>query len=182
MTEPILLADACASLTELWSPRVVGQVNDQYLKVARVQGEFPWHAHAHEDELFLVLKGALTIGRTDEDGGPLTLQPGEVFIVPKGVRHNTSAAEETWIALIETVTTKHSGDEMTDKTRSLEEQLRPIEACDAGGKGAPRAAVCCLRFRMTGCPPARPIRCCVCADTRTTVACTRARASSSRGR
>ena len=119
----ISLRDACAAVPELWSPRVVGQVNDQYLKVARVKGEFPWHCHAAEDELFLVLKGALTIGRADKDGGPVVLHAGEVFIVPHGVRHNTSALEETWIALVETVTTQHTGDEKTPMTRSIAEQL-----------------------------------------------------------
>jgi mannose-6-phosphate isomerase-like protein (cupin superfamily) len=98
-------------------------VNDQYVKVARVQGEFPWHAHENEDELFLVLQGALTIGRAAEDGGPVTLRPGEIFVVPRGTRHNTSAAEETWIALIETVTTEHTGGEQTPLTRSIAEQL-----------------------------------------------------------
>ncbi len=121
--EVLSLLEACAALPELWSPRIVGRVNDQFLKVARVQGDFPWHSHAEEDELFLVLKGALTIGRSEADGGPLVLYPGEVFIVPRGMRHNTSAAEETWIALVETVTTQHTGDEITPMTRSLAEQL-----------------------------------------------------------
>jgi quercetin dioxygenase-like cupin family protein len=120
---PISLERACSALSELWSPRILGQVNDQYIKVARVHGEFPWHAHPHEDELFLVLRGALTIGRAASDGGNITLQPGEFFIVPRGVRHNTSAAEETWIALIETITTQHTGDEQTPLTRSIAEQL-----------------------------------------------------------
>jgi quercetin dioxygenase-like cupin family protein len=128
MDQPISLIAAAASLPELWSPRIVAQVNDQYVKVAKVQGEFPWHAHAAEDELFLVLKGALTIGRSEADGGPLTLHAGEIFVVPRGLRHNTSAAEETWIALIETVTTQHTGDEQTALTRSLEEQRRPLTA------------------------------------------------------
>lgn len=128
MDQPVSLAAACASLTELWSPRVLARVNDQYLKVARVQGEFPWHAHEAEDELFLVLKGALTIGRAEADGGPVTLGPGEVFVVPRGVRHNTSAEEETWIALVETVTTLHTGSVQTGLTRSLDEQLRPLDA------------------------------------------------------
>lgn len=101
----------------------MAQVNDQFVKVAKVQGEFPWHSHAAEDELFLVLKGALTIGRAAEDGGPVTLQPGEIFVVPRGVRHNTSATEETWIALVETVTTEHTGGEQTLLTRSIAEQL-----------------------------------------------------------
>jgi quercetin dioxygenase-like cupin family protein len=120
---PISLETACSTLEELWSPRVVGRVNDQFIKVARVCGEFPWHAHAAEDEMFLVLRGALTIGRADADGGPVTLQPGEFFVVPRGVRHNTAAAEETWIALIETVSTEHTGGELTALTRSIEEQL-----------------------------------------------------------
>lgn len=121
--QPLSLMDACAALQELWSPRVVAQVNDQFVKVAKVQGEFPWHSHAAEDELFLVLKGALTIGRGAADGGPITLLPGQVFVVPRGVRHNTSAREETWIALVETVTTEHTGGEQTVMTRSIAEQM-----------------------------------------------------------
>jgi len=127
MDQPVSLERACAALTEFWSPRVLAQVNDQYLKVARVHGEFPWHVHEQEDELFLVLRGALIIGRAEADGGPVTLNAGEVFVVPRGVRHNTSATEETWIALIETVTTQHTGGEQTSMTRSLEEQLRPVQ-------------------------------------------------------
>ncbi len=126
MNKPVSLQAVASSLTELWSPRIVGRVNDQYLKVAKVHGEFPWHTHEAEDELFLVLQGALTIGRSEADGGPLTLQPGEVFIVPKGMRHNTSATEETWIALVETITTQHAGNEPTAMARSLEDQLRPV--------------------------------------------------------
>lgn len=121
--QPLSLASQAAALPDLWSPRILAQVNDQYLKVARVQGEFPWHAHVAEDELFLVLKGALTIGRSPQDGGPVTLQPGEAFVVPRGVRHNTSAEQETWIALIETVSTEHTGGEQTAMTRSIAEQL-----------------------------------------------------------
>jgi mannose-6-phosphate isomerase-like protein (cupin superfamily) len=123
-TQPISLEQAAAQLTELWSPKVLGQVNDQFIKVARVQGEFPWHAHAHEDELFLVLRGQLRIGRAPSDGGDIHLRPGEFFIIPRGVRHNTSAQEETWIALIETTTTQHTGEEQTPLTRSIEDQLR----------------------------------------------------------
>jgi mannose-6-phosphate isomerase-like protein (cupin superfamily) len=123
MDRPVSLEAACAAVAELWSPHVVAQVNDQYVKVARVQGEFPWHSHADEDELFLVLRGALTIGRAEADGGPVTLAPGEIFVVPRGVRHNTSAVVETWIALIETVTTKHTGEEETALTRTIAEQL-----------------------------------------------------------
>ncbi len=73
--------------------------------------------------MFLVLRGELRIGRAVEDGGEVVLRPGEFFVVPRGVRHNTSAAEETWIALIETVTTQHTGDEVLPQTRTLAEQL-----------------------------------------------------------
>ncbi len=120
---PVSLPLACSALPELWSPRVVGQVNDQYIKVARVQGEFPWHTHAHEDEMFLVLQGQLRIGRSAADGGDGLVRPGEFFVVPRGVRHNTSASEETWLVLIETVTTEHTGSEQTAMTRSITEQL-----------------------------------------------------------
>ncbi len=120
---PVSLELACAALTELWSPRVIGQVNDQYIKVAKVQGEFPWHSHADEDEMFLVLRGMLCIGRSEADGGRVFVAQGEFFVVPHGVRHNTSATEETWIALIETVTTLHTGEERTSLTRSIADQL-----------------------------------------------------------
>jgi len=70
-----------------------------------------------------VLQGALTIGRAVEDGGPVTLLPGQIFVVPRGVRHNTSAMEETWIALVEPVTTEHTGGEQTPLTRSIAEQV-----------------------------------------------------------
>jgi mannose-6-phosphate isomerase-like protein (cupin superfamily) len=120
---PISLELACSALRELWSPRVVGRVNNQYIKVAKVQGEFPWHCHEHEDEMFLVLRGMLRIGRAEADGGPVSLYPGEFFVVPRGIRHNTSAAEETWIALIETTTTLHTGTEQSALTRSIADQL-----------------------------------------------------------
>jgi len=120
---PISLELVCSALTELWSPRVVGQVNNQYIKVAKVLGEFPWHSHEHEDEMFFVLRGVLRIGRGEADGGPVSVREGEFFVVPRGVRHNTAATEETWIALIETVTTLHSGGEETALARSIEEQL-----------------------------------------------------------
>jgi quercetin dioxygenase-like cupin family protein len=120
---PISLEQSCSRLTELWSPRVIGQVNNQYIKVAKVQGEFPWHTHDGEDEMFLVLRGQLHIGRSAADGGRVSVSAGEFFVVPRGIRHNTSADQETWIALIESVTTLHSGSEQTPLTRSISEQL-----------------------------------------------------------
>ena len=109
-----------ARLTDHWSPRVVGRVNDQYVKVAKLQGQFVWHAHADEDELFLVMRGRLVIQLED---GEVALGPGQCVVVPRGVRHNPMAAEECWVVLVETVSTKHTGDVVTDRTRSIEEQL-----------------------------------------------------------
>ena len=115
-----LLAEAEA-LTALWSPKVVGRVNDSFVKVAKVQGEFVWHAHEHEDEMFLILKGRL---RIDMDEGPIELGAGDAFVVPKGMRHNPVAQEECCLALIEPVATTHTGDVVTERTKSIEEQLR----------------------------------------------------------
>lgn len=114
------LAAEAGALEELWSPRVVARVNDQYLKVARVRGEFVWHAHDDEDELFIVLKGGLRIELED---GAVRLGPGDAWVVPRGMRHNPVAEEECWLALVEPVQTKHTGDVVTDRTRSIAEQL-----------------------------------------------------------
>jgi mannose-6-phosphate isomerase-like protein (cupin superfamily) len=111
-----------ASLTELWSPRVVAEVDDAYIKVAKVQGSLAWHSHDNEDELFLVLKGHL---RIEMEGNVVELNEGEMFVVPKGVRHNPVAEHECHIMLIERKSTLHTGNIVTEKTRSLAEQLRP---------------------------------------------------------
>ncbi len=114
------LKQAVAELTEYWSPRVVGRVNDQYVKVAKLKGEFVWHQHEHEDELFLVLYGELVLQFED---GDVRLGPGDFHVVPRGKRHNPIAVEECGIALIEPVTTAHTGDVPTSRTRSIAEQL-----------------------------------------------------------
>jgi len=112
-----------ASLTELWSPRVVAEVDDSYIKVAKVKGTFGWHSHENEDELFMILKGRL---RIDMDAGAVELGEGDVYVVPKGTRHNPSADEECHVMLIERKTTQHTGDMVTEKTRSIADQLRPV--------------------------------------------------------
>ena len=123
MPEAIAPHNIAASLTELWSPRVVGEVDDNYVKVAKLLGVFGWHAHDHEDELFLVLKGRLKI---EMEAGAVEIGEGEFYVVPKGVRHNPVAAEEVHVMLFERKSTLHSGNEVTDKTCSIEEQLRPL--------------------------------------------------------
>jgi mannose-6-phosphate isomerase-like protein (cupin superfamily) len=112
-----------ASLSELWSPRIVGEVDDAYVKVARLHGTLTWHSHADEDELFFVLKGRLRIELEDRS---VDLHEGELFIVPKGVRHNPVADAECHVMLIERKSTQHTGDVTTDKTRTVAEQLRPV--------------------------------------------------------
>jgi len=111
------------ALTELWSPRVVAEVDDAYVKVAKVHGALAWHQHEHEDELFYVLEGRL---RIEMDDGAVELEAGELFVVPKGVRHHPVADEECLVLLVERTTTRHTGDATTEQTRSLEEQLRPV--------------------------------------------------------
>ena len=120
MLTPVNVESTFEDVTDLWSPRVIGRVNDQYVKVAKLQGEFVWHAHEDEDELFFVVRGTMRIQLED---GEVTLRPGEFVVVPRGVRHNPIAAEECWVMLIETVTTKHTGDVVTERTRSIESQL-----------------------------------------------------------
>ncbi len=112
-----------SSLTELWSPRVVGEVDEAYIKVAKVHGSLAWHRHDKEDELFFVLKGQLRIEMED---GSVDLKEGDMYVVPKGVLHNPVAEHECQIMLIERKSTLHTGDIVTEKTRSLAEQMRPV--------------------------------------------------------
>ena len=112
-----------ASLVELWSPRVVAEVDDAYVKVAKVHGSLAWHSHDDEDELFLVLEGHLRIEMEDTS---VELGEGELFVVPKGVRHNPVAENECHLLLIERKSTLHTGTTVTDSTRSVAVQLRPV--------------------------------------------------------
>jgi len=121
MSKVVSPAQIAASLTELWSPRIIGEVDDAYVKVARVKGTLAWHSHQDEDELFLVLKGQL---RIEMEGNTVELDAGEMFVVPRGVRHNPVAENECHLLLIERKSTRHTGDVVTGKTRSLADQLR----------------------------------------------------------
>ena len=107
-------------VTDYWSPRIIARVNDQYVKVAKLKGTLTWHKHDDEDELFHIIKGNLTIEYENES---VQLEEGDMHVVPKGVMHNPVADDECWIALIETVTTKHTGDVVVEKTKSLDQQL-----------------------------------------------------------
>ena len=123
MHEVVSPQKVAAELTEHWSPRVVAEFDDSFVKVAKVKGSLTWHSHDNEDELFYILKGSLTI---EMEGRQVVLREGESFVVPKGVRHNPVAEQECHIMLIERKSTLHTGTEVTDKTRSLADQLRPV--------------------------------------------------------
>ncbi len=123
MADVVSPGNIAAALTELWSPRVVAELDDSYVKVPKVQGKLVWHSHEHEDELFYILKGSLTI---EMENRTVVLHAGDAFVVPKGVRHNPIADQECHVMLIERKTTLHTGTDVTDQTRSLAEQLRPV--------------------------------------------------------
>src|SRR3990167_9368859 len=104
MPQPISPKHLAASLTELWSPRVIAEVDDAFVKVAKLHGSLGWHAHADEDELFFVLSGHLCIEMED---GAVALDEGDLFVVPRGVRHNPVAESECQVMLIERKSTLH---------------------------------------------------------------------------
>ena len=107
MSEPVDLAAALATIDEAFQPRIVGYYNDSKIMVAKVRGEFVWHAHPDTDDLFLVLEGRLTIQLRDRE---VELGPGELFVVPRGVEHRPVATGEAQILLIEPRGTPNTGD------------------------------------------------------------------------
>ena len=113
MVSKISLADKLSCFDDHWSPKIVADLNDSHVKLVKVQGEFVWHQHANEDELFLVLQGELTIELRD---GEVTLGPGELVVIPKGVEHRPVAANEVHLMLIEPKGILHTGDVVTDRT------------------------------------------------------------------
>ncbi|MGI3903911.1 MAG: cupin domain-containing protein [Janthinobacterium lividum] len=121
MIPAIDLRAALDGVVEHWSPRVVGRVNDQYVKVAKLLGELAWHKHDDEDEMFIVLFGRLRI--QFEGGRETVLDEGQFCVVPRGTLHNPIAEQECGIVLIETVTTLHTGDVDVPRTRSIADQL-----------------------------------------------------------
>jgi mannose-6-phosphate isomerase-like protein (cupin superfamily) len=98
---------------DYWSPKIVGELNDSYVKLAKLKGEFVWHHHEVEDELFLVVKGRLLIKLRDRD---IWLEEGEFVIIPKGVEHLPIAEEEAHVLLLEPKSTLHTGNVRSEKT------------------------------------------------------------------
>ncbi|MFN8548258.1 MAG: cupin domain-containing protein [Candidatus Eisenbacteria bacterium] len=118
--EKVNLAEKLSRFQEHWSPKVVGELNGQQVKVVKVQGEFVWHHHEEEDELFLVLQGELEIHLEDR---VVTLRPGEFFIVPRGVEHKPVAHEEAHLLLLEPASTLNTGNVRNERTVQAPERI-----------------------------------------------------------
>lgn len=115
------LKEAFRNVTNYFSPRIIGEVNDQYIKIAKIKGqEVPWHNHELEDELFYIVQGNLLM--EIEHQPSFIMKEGDLFVVKKGVNHRVSSEEECSILLIETKTTEHTGKVKSAITKSIEEQ------------------------------------------------------------
>ena len=114
------LAEKFRLFDEYWSPKIVGEVNDAYVKLVKVKGEFVWHHHDREDELFLVVKGRLRMKLRDKD---LVIEPGEFVIIPHGVEHLPVAEEETHVLLFEPNSTLNTGNVRNERTVAKLDQL-----------------------------------------------------------
>ena len=113
LMQKVNLADALSSFSEPWQPRIVGELNGQHVKVVKLLGEFVWHHHESEDELFLVLRGELTMQLRD---GDITLREGELFIVPRGIEHRPVAHDEVHVLLFEPASTLNTGNVRNERT------------------------------------------------------------------
>ena len=115
MIEKVNLAEKFARFQEYWSPKIAGEINDSHIKLVKFKGEFVWHHHEHEDELFLVVKGRLLIKLRD---GDIWLDEGEFVVIPKGVEHLPVAEEEAHVLLLEPKTTLNTGNVQNERTVS----------------------------------------------------------------
>ncbi len=115
--------DVFDNINEYFSPKVVGEVNDVYIKVAKIKGDkIPWHNHKNEDEMFYVIEGELLF--EDAIDGNFTMRKGDMHIVKRGVDHRVSAMQECKIMLVENKKTAHTGDVTSDITKSIDQQLK----------------------------------------------------------
>lgn len=118
--DKIDLAAKLALFSDYWSPKIVAELNGQQVKLVKLQGEFVWHHHEQEDELFLVLAGSLRMQFEDRE---VALGPGELIVVPRGVRHRPCADEEVHVLLFEPASTLNTGDAVSDRTVREPEKL-----------------------------------------------------------
>ena len=121
----VRLADKFAGFTEHWSPKIVGELNGQHVKLVKFQGDFVWHHHDHEDEMFLVVQGGFRMDYRDEGGGErsMELSEGEFVIVPRGREHRPSAVREVQVLLFEPATTLNTGNVRNERTVDVLETL-----------------------------------------------------------
>jgi len=110
----ISLSEKLSLFTEHWSPKIVAELNGQHVKLAKLQGEFVWHHHEQEDELFLVLKGKLLMDFRERT---VEINPGEFIVVPRGVEHRPRAEEEVHLLLFEPATTLNTGNVENERTK-----------------------------------------------------------------
>ncbi|MCZ6918803.1 MAG: cupin domain-containing protein [Gemmatimonadetes bacterium] len=111
--DKVNLEDKFALFSERWSPKIVGQINDCHVKIAKLLGEFEWHHHENEDEMFFVVKGRLTVKFRDRD---VVLDEGELLVIPRGVEHLPVAEEEVWLMMVEPTGTLNTGNRTTART------------------------------------------------------------------
>lgn len=120
MADKVNLAQKFSLFGDYWSPKIAGELNGSYLKLVKLKGEFVWHQHEHEDELFLVVKGHLLIKLRDRD---IHLDEGELVIIPKGVEHLPVADEEAHVVLLEPKSTVNTGDVQSERTVTSEQWI-----------------------------------------------------------
>lgn len=118
--DAVNLSEKLSRVKEYWSPKIVGEVNDSYVKLVKFKNEFVWHHHESEDEMFLVLKGRMRMKFRDRD---VIVAPGEFIIVPKGVEHMPVAEEEVHVMLFEPKTTLNTGNVRNERTLATLERL-----------------------------------------------------------
>jgi len=118
--DKINLAQKFNLFNEHWSPKIIGELNDSFIKLAKLKGEFDWHHHENEDEMFLVVKGRLTIRFRDKD---VILDEGELIVIPRGVDHLPVAAGEVQVMLIEPKGTLNTGNAVTEKTKETLDRI-----------------------------------------------------------
>lgn len=113
--EPINITEKLTLFDDHWHPRIIAELNGQLVKLAKIQGEFVWHDHANEDELFLVIKGRLRMDFRDRQ---VWVEEGEMIVVPRGVEHRPFTEDECHILLFEPAETAHTGDVVDERTRT----------------------------------------------------------------
>lgn len=111
----IVVSEKFAAFDTHWDPKIIGELNGQHVKVAKLKGDFIWHHHENEDELFWVIQGNLKLEFRD---GEVCLRPGEMMIVPKGVEHRPVAEEEVHVVLFEPASTLNTGEVINERTKT----------------------------------------------------------------